>query len=74
MFLTTEVGLYWYAGKPLGFYTKLIVGSVNRKEIQKNERRLLPEVPVSSLESSVRIPWVCCHSEIWIECLQGVGI
>jgi hypothetical protein len=35
------VGLYRYAGKPLGFYTKLIVGSVNRKEIQKNERQLL---------------------------------
>jgi hypothetical protein len=35
------VGLHRYAGKPLGFYTKLIVGSVNRKEIQKNGRRLL---------------------------------
>lgn len=50
MFLTTEVCLYWCTGKLLGFYTKLIVGPVNRKEILKNERRLLPEVPVSSLE------------------------
>ncbi len=32
-----------------------------------------PVVPVSSQESTVRFTWVCCHSEIWIECLQGVA-
>jgi hypothetical protein len=51
------VGLYRYAGKPLGFYTKLIVGSVNRKEIQKNGRRLLAgSSAVGSLEQMSAFP------------------
>jgi len=28
-----------------------------------------PVVPVELLELTVRFPWICCHSEIRIECL-----